>query len=549
MNGIKLGSVTVIEKAKSKDYKPLWLCRCDCGQEKEVLESKIQTAIKANQPLYCSLTCRALAEAGKRIGETVGHLTIESVHMKSEEVYAILGCVCGSKIERRLSAKREWNYCSATCEAEQKYQNHIGTQIGQIIVDGVTKDGAGQWRFTGTCSCGRKASQLARKLLDGSTAGCGACKYDHVKKLKVPPELKKIASYNKISLVSPVVSVPAPQLPAYSGVPMTQSADRDIFVKPVATRTDLKNSALGRTKDITGQIIAGQKIISFDHVDDGRSYWICECPRCQTHTIKSSNALRETEKKGGVVYCDLSCGYRAQAEKSIGSTHNHLTVMSINEPESAKIKMIMVNAVCICGVKIVEALTKITSGKRESCSRQCNTIANYSNLIGKRYGKLTVVRPKVALPGEPYEGMVVLACKCDCGGTTGGPPSKLSHGAITSCGCNLSAYRSDFYGEKNPNWKDGSTEEVQLARSSQEYFDWRLAVFKRDGMTCSKCQLKGKNDGTGFNAHHLYNFATHKDLRYNLDNGITFCRQCHIDFHAKYGNQTNTPEQITEFLK
>jgi hypothetical protein len=549
MNGTKQGNITIIEKIESNNYKPQWLCQCDCGQQKIMLESKIKEAIDAGHPLYCSLTCRALMEAKKKIGETFGHLTVESVHMKNNEAHAMLACICGNKIERRLSMKREWSYCSATCEVQHRYKTYIGTHVRQILVDGITKDSAGQWRFTGICSCGRKASPLARKLLDGSVAGCGACKYDHIRKLQIPPALKKtVSSYSKTSFVQPSIYTPTTQAPALNTAasvpqPYVQSAT----LKPISVRDDLKKSSLGRTKDLTGQVIAGQKIIKFDHVDDGRSYWTCECPRCQKHTIKSSNALKEMEKKGKITYCDLSCGYRAEAEKSIGSTHNHLTVISINEPESARLKIIMVNAVCICGQKIVESLTKITQGKRESCSRQCNTIANYANLIGKKYGKLTVIHPKVAVRGEPYEGMVVLACKCDCGGSTNGPPSKLAHGSISSCGCLLSEYRSDFYGDKNPNWRDGSTEEIALARASQEYTDWRSAVFKKDNYTCCTCKLKSPSDGSGFSAHHLYNFSTHKELRYDIDNGVTLCRQCHIDFHAKFGNQNNTPEQFEEF--
>lgn len=100
--------------------------------------------------------------------------------------------------------------------------------------------------------------------------------------------------------------------------------------------------------------------------------------------------------------------------------------------------------------------------------------------------------------------------------------------------------------ENHPNWNKNLTdEERQKLRKSIEYTRFRRKVFKRDKHTCQKC---GDNQGGNLNAHHIRNHSTHKELRYDVNNGITLCKKCHIEFHKKYGYKNNNENQIKEFL-
>ena len=56
---------------------------------------------------------------------------------------------------------------------------------------------------------------------------------------------------------------------------------------------------------------------------------------------------------------------------------------------------------------------------------------------------------------------------------------------------------------------------------------WRKAVFERDSYKCQKC---GKIGGK-LNAHHIKPFSLYPDLRFDIDNGITLCKECHIELH------------------
>lgn len=64
-------------------------------------------------------------------------------------------------------------------------------------------------------------------------------------------------------------------------------------------------------------------------------------------------------------------------------------------------------------------------------------------------------------------------------------------------------------------------------RTSQDYIEWRKAVFERDNFTCAICQQVG---GT-LNAHHIRPFKDFPAERLNVDNGITLCETCHRQVH------------------
>lgn len=99
-------------------------------------------------------------------------------------------------------------------------------------------------------------------------------------------------------------------------------------------------------------------------------------------------------------------------------------------------------------------------------------------------------------------------------------------------------------GKRSNAWKDGSSLEKVLIRMSIEARLWREAVFAKDDFTCKKCDKKG----VYLQAHHIQNFSQVIELRTSIENGITFCRECHRKFHKIYGYKNNTKEQVKGFI-
>jgi 5-methylcytosine-specific restriction endonuclease McrA len=104
-------------------------------------------------------------------------------------------------------------------------------------------------------------------------------------------------------------------------------------------------------------------------------------------------------------------------------------------------------------------------------------------------------------------------------------------------------------GELNGRWEGGITAENRKIRNSDEYKDWRNNVFDRDNYTCQCC---GEKSGD-LEAHHIENFSSNEDKRFDVNNGITMCRKCHNpveynSFHYIYGTRNNTKEQLEEYI-
>jgi hypothetical protein len=91
------------------------------------------------------------------------------------------------------------------------------------------------------------------------------------------------------------------------------------------------------------------------------------------------------------------------------------------------------------------------------------------------------------------------------------------------------------------NWKGGVTPEQQKARNSLAYAAWRTAVFERDGYACVNC---GDARGRNLNAHHRLSFAAHKELRFEISNGITLCESCH---HLEHKERKPRDRQLSLF--
>src|SRR5690554_1425727 len=112
--------------------------------------------------------------------------------------------------------------------------------------------------------------------------------------------------------------------------------------------------------------------------------------------------------------------------------------------------------------------------------------------------------------------------------------------------CQYKGNSKFFSGERSPNWNhEKPLEERIVDRKYEEYYEWRKRVYERDSYTCVKC---GDDKGGNLQAHHIYNYSEHIDLRTDIDNGVTLCKNCHTEFHLMYGFTRNNRRQFDEFM-
>lgn len=115
-----------------------------------------------------------------------------------------------------------------------------------------------------------------------------------------------------------------------------------------------------------------------------------------------------------------------------------------------------------------------------------------------------------------------------------------------SCYSNFVTKMGLVRGENNPRYNSNLTQEERvMGRNFPEYTTWRNSVYERDNYTCKCCLTRGRK----LHAHHILNYATHKDLRTKVTNGVTMCEECHREFHKKYGRFNNNEIQLNEFIR
>ncbi len=90
-------------------------------------------------------------------------------------------------------------------------------------------------------------------------------------------------------------------------------------------------------------------------------------------------------------------------------------------------------------------------------------------------------------------------------------------------------------GDKSNFWKGGIG--GNRDRANVNYVIWRDGVFNRDNYTCQGDCCRPR--GCALYAHHIKPWSKYPELRYELDNGISLCGDCHaaVDEHfAKFWN-------------
>lgn len=101
LTGQRFGSWTALEPRPS--YR--WLCRCDCGSEREV-QSK---SLKNGRSTSCGCSYK------KKSGDVIGRLTlIEQIGTAGKQAVWLCECACGNRVELK-SSNLGWSVHSCGC--------------------------------------------------------------------------------------------------------------------------------------------------------------------------------------------------------------------------------------------------------------------------------------------------------------------------------------------------------------------------------------------------------------------------------------------------
>lgn len=196
LTGQKFGKLTVIKRANnhkmpSGQTKTMWLCKCDCGNEVEIMYEHIvsshTTSCGCKGGKFKDLT-------GKRFGRLV--VNCDAGRTKNKSIIWHCICDCGNEINVRsfslLSGKTQSCGCySREKISERSLKDLTGQKFGKLIVlkrveNYIQPSGQIKTVWLCKCDCGNETNVHASSLLSGNTQSCG-CQVESL----IASELKK----------------------------------------------------------------------------------------------------------------------------------------------------------------------------------------------------------------------------------------------------------------------------------------------------------------------------------------------------------------------
>ncbi len=176
--------------------------------------------------------------------------------------------------------------------------------------------------------------------------------------------------------------------------------------------------------------------------------------------------------------------------------------------------------VCDCGKTNNVATFELTHSNSQSCGclrSELQSKERTKDMIGHRFGRLVVTERSLTQKDNHAHWV----CKCDCGNQLVVNGRPLRRGNTQSCGCLGS--QATLNGNVIKAHSKTNTSPSQGDRYTTDSIKWRMAVYERDGFKCQCCSKVGGE----LNAHHILSWHGYPEKRFDVDNGITLCVDCH----------------------
>ncbi len=176
-----------------------------------------------------------------------------------------------------------------------------------------------------------------------------------------------------------------------------------------------------KREDLTGRRFGWLTVLGPEEHRRGRFTWRCRCD-CGNIVDKRTDDLKSRP--------DISCGCKnkKRREDLTGRRFGRLTVLGPTRRRSSG--SIVWECLCDCGNVVDKPGKHLKDGTVRSCG--CIQAEMNENLIGKRFGKLTVLEKTEQ---RSSNGAFLWRCRCDCGNTSLVRTCDLKDGSTASCGC------------------------------------------------------------------------------------------------------------------
>lgn len=185
--GMKFGRLTVIKRVENRGSQTYWLCRCECGIEKEIQGGKL----KNGTIMSCGCLAREMSSKRRKenvtdlIGQKFGRLTVikrAKNRGNQGQIKWLCQCECGVEKEIMGCSLKSGDTISCGCYnrekvAEQSKKNVVdltGQKFGRWTV--IKRTGVDDYRqamWLCRCECGTEKEVVGSSLRNGESKSCG----------------------------------------------------------------------------------------------------------------------------------------------------------------------------------------------------------------------------------------------------------------------------------------------------------------------------------------------------------------------------------------
>lgn len=141
---------------------------------------------------------------------------------------------------------------------------------------------------------------------------------------------------------------------------------------------------------------------------------------------------------------------------------------------------------------------------------------------GKFCSRVCSDEAKKGVP-SPFNRHVWLSCE-GCGKSFSVKKYRIGTARFCSRECQGVVRGRTIKGKNHPSWRGGLTLRPWGVKK------WAKAVKERDGWKCLECN---ETERGRLEAHHVEEWLSCPEKRYDIDNGQTLCLKCHLKRHPK----------------
>lgn len=184
-------------------------------------------------------------------------------------------------------------------------------------------------------------------------------------------------------------------------------------------------------KDLTGQQFGRLTVIQMAETrTNGLINWECVCSCGNTVTVSRKNLITGATKSCGCLRRESTS--KRRSSDLTGQRFGRLVV--IRKTNVLKNTHVVWECLCDCGNTTYVTSNNLNLGRTRSCGclqRDAVADANSLNLVGQKFGRLTVIKAM----DERVNSNIVWECLCDCGEYSYVLGTNLIRGNTQSCGC------------------------------------------------------------------------------------------------------------------